>query len=99
MEQSAVREYLAGVPREHDQKIELFGRQMDLLPANGDTVLRNVDGEVAECHNRLFICRGCGGAAELRADAGLQLLNREWLGDVVIRSRVQGLNLHTVLIS
>src|SRR5260370_32512881 len=58
MEESAVCEDLAGVMSHIHQKVELLRRQMCVLAANDDAVLRYVDQEVAGFDDlRRFITR------------------------------------------
>src|SRR6266446_7444869 len=72
---------------------------MGVLAANHDTVLRYVDQEVAGFDDLWRFTVGGGAATQLSADAGLQFLNAEGLGDVVVGTCVEGFNFHQVLIA
>ena len=59
MEKSAVREDLSGSLRQGDKQVELFWRQMNVLAANNDAVLQNIDDKITRCDDlwRLSIRR------------------------------------------
>ena len=90
---------LSGLLREADEKVELLRRQVGVLSANDDAMLRNVDEEVAGFDDLRGFCTGCAAAAQLRANAGLQLLDAEGLGDVVVGACVERFDFHQVLIA
>src|SRR5271168_1326857 len=94
-----MREDLSGVLRQTDKKVELLWRQVGVLAAYYDTMLRNIDKEVARVDDLRTLRAGDRAAAQLCADAGLQLLNAEGLGDVVVGACVEGFHLHEVLVA
>src|ERR1700722_6875608 len=99
MQKCAVCKNLAGVLCKADEKIELLRRKVRVLTADYDAMLSYIDDEVAESDNRLHLAGGSDASTQLCADAGQQLLNAERLGDIVIRTSVQRLNLHTIMVA
>ena len=89
MQEGAMGEDLSGVLSEDDEEVELLGCEVGFLAADEDFVLRNVDDEVAHGDDLLGLGGGGGAAAELGADAGLQFLDAEGLGDVVVGAGVE----------
>jgi hypothetical protein len=99
VEQLAVAEDLAGTVGHVEEQVELLGGEVDVGAADGDAVVGDVDGEVADVDGL-----GGGGiegslAAELGADAGLELLDVEGLGDVVVGAGVEGGDLGSLLLA
>jgi hypothetical protein len=90
MQERAMGENLSGVLGEDDEEVELLGRKVGFLAADEDFVLGNVDDEVSYGDDLLGLGCGCGAAAELGADAGLQLLDAERLGNVIVGAGVEG---------
>ena len=82
-------EDLSGVLGEDDEEVELLGCEVCFLAANENFVLGNVDDEVAHGDDLLGLGCGRGATAKLGADAGLQLLDAEGLGDIVVGSGVE----------
>src|ERR1700729_1814822 len=72
---------------------------MRVLAANCDTMLRYVDEEVAGLNDLWSVSLSGCTAAQLGADASLQLLNTERLGDVVVSARIECFDLHQILIT
>ena len=85
--------------RQTDQKIKLFWRQMNVLATNDNAMLRHVDQEVAGCDDLCRLIAGCGAAAQLSTNAGLKFLHVERLGDVVVGTRIERVNLHLILVA
>src|SRR5580692_10257144 len=81
------------------QKVKLFRREMNILAANDDAMLWQVDQEVPGFNDLWSVVAGGGVAAQLRADAGLKLLNAERLGDVVIGACVERFHFYEVLVA
>src|SRR5579884_2044066 len=70
------------------ENLVLLGRQMNDLVACSDIPIGEIDGEVLRHKRGECICRRI--AAQSSADACEQLLDTEWLDDVIVRSSVQG---------
>ena len=92
-------EDLARVLRQTDKKVKLFRSEVRVLATNGDAMLRYVDDKVAGPDDLRGCSAGRGPAAQLRADAGLELLDTEGLGDVVVGAGIERLYLHEVLVA
>jgi len=95
-EQGFVGEDAAGILREDDQEIELLGGEVDLIAAERDGVRLPVDVEVS-FGDVLDGGLLAGELAQLRADAGEELLDAEGFGDVVVGTGVERSDLDVVL--
>ncbi len=85
-----MRHHLAGVARQVQKQIEFLGREMNGLALHGDGMGSLIDDEVASLDGRSGTLRG---AAQMRAHAGQQFLNAEWLGHIVVGAGVERFNL------
>ena len=86
LEDRRAREHLPGVGHEELEQQELGARELDRPLTAPDLVRRGVEDEVREAH------RGgvrAVGAAQQRAQARLELLQRERLDEVVVGARVE----------
>ena len=86
----------AGVLREVGQQLEFRRRKMHGLVADGDGVGILIDGEVAYRYDGSGSLRS---SPQMRANPRQQLLNTEWLGDVIIRAGVESFHLGAFLIA
>jgi hypothetical protein len=99
MQQNAVRKHLSGVFRKTAQKVELLGRKMQFLPANQYAMLKLVDMEIANLNNYRDGFQGSVPASQLRSNPRQQFLDTEWLGYIVIGSRVERFDLLPILVA
>ena len=99
MQKRAVRKNLTRVLRKADEKVELLRCEVCVLAANHDAMLWNVDQEIADSDDRLRLAGGSDATTQLCANAGQQLLNAKRFGDVVVRARVQRLDLHSIMVA
>src|SRR6476659_1122684 len=81
LQQLVPGQYESAVVEQLPEQVELLGRQLHLLAADGDLAAAGVDAHVAVLEHRLLrLAGGLRGAAKDGLDAGHQLARVEWLG-------------------
>ena len=95
-EQGAVGDHLAGMAGQVRKQIEFLGREVDCFAEHGDTVVGNVDDEVAGLDGR---GRALGSTPQMSAHARQQFLNAEGLCDVVVGAGIERFNLGTLVLA
>ena len=89
---------MPGVAHEQLHELPLLGREVHRLAAGGDALGRQVDGEVRP--SRRSGASSTGVAATLQgAEPGEQLVHPEGLGDVVVGTLVEGVDLGGLLVT
>src|ERR1700677_52424 len=91
-----MRNDLAGVAGQVDEQVEFLGCEVDGAAKHSDGVSRRIDDEVANLNGG---CRAFRSAAQMGTNAGKQLLNAEWLGNVVVGSGVKGLDFGALVVA
>src|SRR5580658_2758705 len=92
LQHEAMGQHLAGMGREQPQYVEFLGRQLDRLAGAGDQALHQIDLEIAgDDRGRYSLLLQT--VAKGGTDPGGQFLHAEGLGDVVIRTQIERLDL------
>src|SRR4029079_19653569 len=89
VEDRRLRQRPPGVASEELQELELAGGELDLPVASTDSSPTWVEDQVAELDGGINVRSGRGLAPQMRPDAGEELGEVEWLGDVVVGPCVQ----------
>src|SRR5579875_3043579 len=88
----AMSQYLAGMRNKQTQDVVLARREFHLLSADGHDSPHEIDRQIAAAKDRLLALllkpMALGGA-----NSGKQLVDPEWLGDVVVGAEVERLDL------
>src|ERR1700678_58079 len=88
--------HFARPPREIDEQIKFFWREMDFLPFYFDRSRIQIDGEISRHdRGRLFVCYWT--SPQLRPNSCQEFVHAERLGDVIVSPRVQRFYLRTIL--
>ena len=96
-EQKAMREDFTGVLDERCQQLVLQRREMHRLLTHHDLPGPQIDGELTDSKDRRRIS-AARGVPQRGPHPGQQLGDAKRLGDVVVRSAIQGLHLLRLLV-
>src|SRR6202007_3221113 len=100
VEQGTMADDTFRMARHINKKIKFLGCQMGFFSADRHNSFLEINMEISYLYGptwRLF--HASGRTAQTRPDSRQQLVNTEWLGDVIVRSLIQCLDFALVLAS
>jgi len=95
--QCSMGDHLIGIPREIHKQIELFRSEMNVTVAYANRACLHIDVKIADFNQVGFRLFPCGRPSQSGSHPCQQFIHIEWLGHIVIRTRIERLNLGTLI--